>query len=255
MSAPTAAPKPPRLLVSTRQSKAPPSTAPDSTRVRTERSLITTISPIGSKQATNPARWFGLPNVDQTVLVGPNDAPGLMKLIQSQFVPSSTSAIWMSPYSTTGPPPASKNVVRIVRRSVGRHDSAADEREDRERQQGEEAVVGLVVPEEAEPRTHAEDRGEQPDHDHRKDRPMKAGAKIGNLRVRECVDRPERGENEGADHQQSELRDTEPLGGTRIERDRESNDDDERGDSTRATERIGRVPQRLASDEEGDGRP
>ena len=77
-SAPTAAPRPPRLLVSTRQSRrarrAPLRPAPASA---TERSLITTISPIGSRQATNPARWFGLPNVDQTVLVGPNEALGV----------------------------------------------------------------------------------------------------------------------------------------------------------------------------------
>ena len=72
-----------------------------------------------------PARWFGLPNVDQTVLVGPNEAPAFTKWIQSQCVPSSRSAVWMSPYSTTSPPAASTKVVRMRRRSLARHDSAA----------------------------------------------------------------------------------------------------------------------------------
>ena len=96
-SAPTAAANPPRLLVSTRQTSPPSSTAPLSARIHTDRSLIATITPMGNIAATNPARWLGLPNVDQTVLVGPNEAPALTKWIQSQWVPSSTSAVWMRP--------------------------------------------------------------------------------------------------------------------------------------------------------------
>ncbi len=48
-NAPKAAPRPPRLLVSTRHSRPPASTAPASTRVTTDLSLITTMMPIGQQ--------------------------------------------------------------------------------------------------------------------------------------------------------------------------------------------------------------
>ena len=66
-------------------------------RVTRDLSLITTMIPIGSRQATKPARWFGLPKVDHTLLVGPKDAWTLRNWIQSQWVLSSTSAVWMRP--------------------------------------------------------------------------------------------------------------------------------------------------------------
>ncbi len=131
----------------------------------------------------------------------------------------------------------------------------SDERDDGEREEGEQAVVGLVGTDQAQAGADAEDRRERADSDHREDWPVQPSAQVGPLGVRDRVDDPEHREGECADHEHGELRQAESLCGARVEGHGERDDDPQHADPPGATERVGGVPQVTTRIDDGDRRP
>ena len=200
------------------------------------------MTPIGKRHATNPAKWFGLPKVDQTVLVGPNEAPALTKWIQSQLRAELDVGGLDEAVKDDKAAGGQHETVRMRRRSIDSPRLGRDQRDDGERGESEQPVVGLVGPDQAQAGVDAEDRCE-----HCRRRPSRGSASAGPVRrsgslvfvIASTIQ--SMASTSAPTISSGELRQAEPLGGAGIERDGQR-DDDPRTRRCAAALRSGSVP-------------